>query len=272
MMSRRALETIDDLELENSFAGAWSAGEYDGGQQVIHNGLEYISLIRQNDHEPTHSEEQWSGLVRGYIFRGDAPVASTTYQQGHIVRIPGEDSWYICLLQGGEQATRAQIPGNVNFHPFTHQLTDAQVGNDASTEKGTISGSQLDDFAPELGIAEATSKVSDEFGRVSGRRIGEAIDAHVVPSTNETTHIAEDSAIGTGTELSRDDHIHNLPHDSTLEFDATDGLKVNVQDVIEHLQERIQYHTASNNYSSDAGATVGQAYANQPISQDHHQG
>ena len=195
-------------ELENRRAHR-SACEYDGSQQVIHNGLEYISLIRQNDHEPTHSEEQWSGLVRGYIFRGDAPVASTTYQQGHIVRIPGEDSWYICLLQGGEQATRAQIPGNVNFHPFTfHQLTDAQVGNDASTEKGTISGSQLDDFAPELGIAEATSKVSDEFGRVSGRRIGEAIDAHVVPSTNETTHIAEDSAIGTGTELSRDDHIH----------------------------------------------------------------
>ena len=31
--------------------------------------------------------------------------------------------------------------------------------------------------------------------------------------------------------------------------------------MIEHLQERIQYHTASSNYSSDAGATVGQAYA-----------
>ena len=47
---------------------------------------------------------------------------------------------------------------------------------------------------------------------------------------------------------------------ATLEFNASDELAVNVQDVIEHLQERIQYHTASNNYSSDAGATVGQAY------------
>ena len=51
-----------------------------------------------------------------------------------------------------------------------------------------------------------------------------------------------------------------------------DELAVNVQDVIEHLQERIQYHTASNNYSSSAGATVGQAYRHQPIPQDHHQG
>ena len=255
-----ALETVDEFELENSFRGAWSAGEYDGGQQVIHNGLEYISLIRQNDHEPTRSEEQWSGLVRGYIFRGDAPVASTTYQQGHMVRIPGEDSWYICTLQGGAQATRAEIPGSVNFQPFTHQLTDAQVANDNATEKGTISGSQLDDFAPELGIAEATSKVSDEFGKISGRRIGEAIDAHVVPSTNNTTDIAETGVIGTSEELSRDDHVHAYPHDSTLELDATDGWRVNVHDVIEHLQERIQYHTASNNYSSDAGATVGQAY------------
>ena len=59
---------------------------------------------------------------------------------------------------------------------------------------------------------------------------------------------------------SRANHGHRVPHDSTLEFNASDELAVNVQDVIEHLQERIQYHTASNNYSSDAGATVGQAY------------
>ena len=38
------------------------------------------------------------------------------------------------------------------------------------------------------------------------------------------------------------------------------NLGVNVQDVIEHLQERIRYYTSGNNYSSDAGASVGQAY------------
>ena len=70
-----------------------------------------------------------------------------------------------------------------------------------------------------------------------------------------------DAAIpGDGSEASRDNHGHRVPIDSTLEFNANDELAVNVQDVIEHLQERIQYHTASNNYSSDAGATVGQVY------------
>ena len=50
------------------------------------------------------------------------------------------------------------------------------------------------------------------------------------------------------------------PSDNTLEFNASDELAVNVQDVIEHLQERIRYFTSSTNYSSDAGASVGQAY------------
>ena len=191
---------------------------YDGGEMVVHNGLEYISLIRNNTNEPTHSEEQWSAQPRGYIFRGDAPVASTTYQQSHMVRVPAENSWYIATLQGGAQATRAQIPTHTDFQPFVNRLTDANIANDAATVKGVLSGSQLHDFAPALGIAEATSKASDLFGRVSGRRIGEAIDAHVVPSTNATTDVAETSAIGTSAELSRDDHIHQLPTDSTLHW------------------------------------------------------
>ena len=65
---------------------------------------------------------------------------------------------------------------------------------------------------------------------------------------------------GDGSEASRNNHAHRVPIDNTLEFNASDELGVNVQDVIEHLQERIQYHTASSNYSSSAGATVGQIY------------
>ena len=46
-----------------------------------------------------------------------------------------------------------------------------------------------------------------------------------------------------------------------MAFDAdNEQFGVNVQDVIEHLQERIRYYTSSTNYSSDAGASVGQAY------------
>ena len=161
-----ALDAIDSFELENTFRGAYDSNRtYDGGEMVIYQGLEYISLIRNNTREPTRSEEQWSAQPRGYIFRGDAPVASTTYQQSHMVRVPSENSWYMATLQGGAQATRAQIPTHTDFQPFTNQLTDANVANASASIKGTISGEQLHDFAPELGIAEATSKVSDEFGQ-----------------------------------------------------------------------------------------------------------
>ena len=268
-----ALDTIDGFELENTFRGAFNSNRtYDGGEMVIHNGLEYISLIRNNTNEPTRSEEQWSAQPRGYIFRGDAPVASTTYQQSHMVRVPAENSWYMATLQGGAQATRAQIPTHTDFQPFVNRLTDANIANDSATIKGVLSGSQLHDFAPALGIAEATSKTSDEFGRLSGRRLGEAIDAHVVRSTNATTDVAAASAIGTSLELSRDDHTHRLPIDNTLEFNASDEVGVNIHDVIEHLQDRIRYFTHVNDYSSSAGASVGQAYNTSAIPEGHHQG
>ena len=51
-----------------------------------------------------------------------------------------------------------------------------------------------------------------------------------------------------------------VPTDNTLDYDADRNLKVNVQDVIEHLQERIRYYTSANTYG-DAGASVGQVYA-----------
>ena len=50
-----------------------------------------------------------------------------------------------------------------------------------------------------------------------------------------------------------------VPTDNTLDYDADRNLKVNVQDVIEHLQERIRYYTSANTYG-DAGASVGQVY------------
>ena len=64
-----------------------------------------------------------------------------------------------------------------------------------------------------------------------------------------------------------------MPIDNTLEFNAQDELGVNIQDVIEHTASaHIQYHTASNNYSSSAGATVGQAYATSQYRKIYHQG
>ena len=77
--------------------------------------------------------------------------------------------------------------------------------------------------------------MSDEFGRVSGRRIGEAIDAHVVPSTNATYGYWR-IIRPLGPAWSFPETITNteLPIDNTLEFNASEELSVNVQDVIEH--------------------------------------
>ena len=63
-----------------------------------------------------------------------------------------------------------------------------------------------------------------------------------------------------------------VPIDNTLEFNAQDELGVNIQDVIEHLQERIQYHTASNNYSVIGRGNRWASLSTRPIPQDHHQG
>ena len=56
--------------------------------------------------------------------------------------------------------------------------------------------------------------------------------------------IGDTASAGTEADVSARDHTDALPTDNTLEFDATsdDELGVNVQDVIEHLQERIRYH------------------------------
>ena len=50
-----------------------------------------------------------------------------------------------------------------------------------------------------------------------------------------------------------------VPTDNTLDYNDDDELYVNIQDVIEHLQERIRYYTSANTYG-DAGASVGQVY------------
>ena len=80
-------------------------------------------------------------------------------------------------------------------------------------------------------------------------------------SDDDPADVGDTAAPGDGVTASRSNHGHRQPTDSTLAYNASDELGVNVQDVIEHLQEHIQYHTASGNYSSSAGATVGQAYA-----------
>ena len=79
-------------------------------------------------------------------------------------------------------------------------------------------------------------------------------------SPDDPQPVGETAIVGDAVTAPHANHGHALPIDNTLEFNAGDELGVNVQDVIEHLQRRIQYHTASDNYSSSGGATVGQIY------------
>ena len=63
--------------------------------------------------------------------------------------------------------------------------------------------------------------------------------------------VTETPSAGTGTDASRWDHEHDIPFNSTLEWDSNSQFGVRVEDVIEHLQEHIQYFTfASGHYSS----------------------
>ena len=72
---------------------------------------------------------------------------------------------------------------------------------------------------------------------------------------------------GTEGTVSRRDHVHALPTDSTLEFDPVSGdLGVNVHDVITHLQESIRYYTDSIDHPTDPGGhSAGQMYRTGPF-------
>ena len=63
-------------------------------------------------------------------------------------------------------------------------------------------------------------------------------------SDDDPAPVGDTADDGDATEASKANHAHAVPIDNTLQFNAMDELAVNVQDVIEHIQERIQYHTA----------------------------
>ena len=85
---------------------------------------------------------------------------------------------------------------------------------------------------------------------------------------------AETSAIGTSSELSRDDHVHDLPTDQTLGFRPTGELFVEVTDVLESLHETVSYYSLDDTAGYDGGgyACQGEEYDLSPLPEDHPQG
>ena len=106
---------------------------------------------------------------------------------------------------------------------------------------------------------ESVSSVSD---------IVSLVNLHRLPRSNtDPQNIGPTAAEGIGSPVSRDDHAHALPTDGTLEFDAVSGdLKVNVHEVIQHLQEEVRYFTDSIDHPTDPGGhTAGQFYRTGPF-------
>ena len=107
---------------------------------------------------------------------------------------------------------------------------------------------------------EAVPSVSDV------RAIANAHSQRTLSNQNPQS-VADTPASGVEGEVARRDHVHDLPLDSTLEFDPVSGdLGVNVHDVITHLQESIRYFTNSIDHPADPGGhSAGQMFRTGPF-------
>ena len=137
--------------------------------------------------------------------------------------------------------------------PYPGPVTWPTLGArpDRPTAQEIIDGTSVD---------EAASSVSD---------IVAVANAHSqrTLANEDPEPVGATAAEGTGGTVSRRDHTHALPVDDTLEFDPVSGdLRVNVHDVIQHLQENIRYYTDSIDHPADPGGhSAGQMYRTGPF-------
>ena len=135
-----ALNTLDNV---NSFQGNWQPGSYRGGDIVVRSGIDYISLGNNNTETPSPFAEDWSGLGEGFVYRGVAPIAATSYSYGQIVFDPVTDDYYFYTSTISQSVARADIPTHGSFHATTHILTLAEAINASSTIEGLVSGEHI---------------------------------------------------------------------------------------------------------------------------------
>ena len=107
-----ALETIDGF---TQYQGAWQQASWPAGVIVTRSGIAYISLVNSNTEIPTPASTQWSGLPEGFSYRGEAPVAATNYNYGHVVFSPDTDNYYFFTSTISASVARADIPTHANF-------------------------------------------------------------------------------------------------------------------------------------------------------------
>ena len=232
--------TWDDYALLSDVSTLWgeSAGTYRWRGETYPSGAANPAtgdVIKEPAGHFRHrnSSNAWVHLADPDDFIGD--YNDETAADNHVTAV-GETSLYSHNLH-----QVATFTAGVAIYVWAKGLDAREVTIDAHAFGGNLATTDTD-----------LQLVAD---KVDGLVLGPSV------SDDDPEDIAAAAAAGIGGEVSAHDHAHRLPIDNTLNFNTSDELAVNVQDVIEHLQERIQYFTNSNNYSSDAGATVGQAYA-----------
>ena len=190
-----ALETIDGF---TQYQGAWQQASWPAGVIVTRSGIAYLSLVNNNTEIPTPAAEGWSGLPEGYIYRGEAPVAATVYNYGHIVFSPTTDNYYFFTSTISASVARADIPTHVNFSPVTHKLTNAEATDDLSTVYGAVTGELIAGaVAAHEDVANSAALVYTQNTRnlalTIGRTVGASLSTQVViPALTQAQ--AEDDA------------------------------------------------------------------------------
>ena len=101
---------------------------------------------------------------------------------------------------------------------------------------------------------EAVPSVSDVVALVNNHRL--------IRSNADPENVGNEALEGDAAEVSRRNHGHRFPHDGTIQYDADNAqFGVSVHDVIEHLQESVQYYTGTPyDYSQGGGESEGQVY------------
>ena len=138
---------------------------------------------------------------------------------------------------------------------------DLTIGERESVRTKIAAASQLD-----LSLAGDAIEVNAAAITAAGELATAAANSPA-RSNDDPENVTETASPGNDSTVSRDDHVHALPINSTMEFDTDSGdLGVKVHDIIQHLQETIRYFTDSIDHPADPGGhSAGQMYRTGPF-------
>ena len=130
--------------------------------------------------------------------------------------------------------------------------TDTEASRSDHVHAGDI---DLADAAPE-DVGTAAAGTSADASRADHIHGGGGAGSLSSADPEDVGEAADD---GTGTNASKSDHVHRLPVQNTLQFNAAGAVGVSIADVVEHLQQNIRYYTSNDDYSTD-GSAAGHVY------------